>query len=478
MNMKSLTIQLTLLFAATFIVSCEDYLDVNKNPNNPERVSMDLLMANSSFRTGDNIQAVGNITSYYVQYLSSPNAFGTKDIHESANYDVTWQEIYQVMSDIRDIEVLAAEEGATHYAGVAKILKAINLALVLDMWGDAPYGEAFSGEVLQPGYDDDAVLYDTLVRLVDEAILDLADTESTATPGDDDFIYGGDTGKWTKLAYSLKARFLLHGSKTAGYDPDAVMNAISNGIKSIADNAQVSYSTQGEDVYNPWALVAIDQENSILDGWISEQIADAMNGTTFGVVDPRMPFMFSATDEGEFIGVTNGTGRGTGVDIEGDRSVISRGTYYAANDSPILIITNSEMRFIEAEVALEMGNKATAYTAYLDGIRSHMEMLDVEAAKIQAYISHPAVAVGVDNVTLDLIMKEKYVALFLHPETWNDARRFDYQYEDMTLPANHNPELGGQFIRRVNYPDSEISRNAANVPSLTLLDRIWWDEEN
>ncbi len=85
MNMKSLTIQLTLLFAATFIVSCEDYLDVNKNPNNPERVSMDLLMANSSFRTGDNIQAVGNITSYYVQYLSSPNAFGTKDIHESAN---------------------------------------------------------------------------------------------------------------------------------------------------------------------------------------------------------------------------------------------------------------------------------------------------------------------------------------------------------------------------------------------------------
>jgi hypothetical protein len=48
----------------------------------------------------------------------------------------------------------------------------------------------------------------------------------------------------------------------------------------------------------------------------------------------------------------------------------------------------------------------------------------------------------------------------------------------MTLPANHNPELGGEFIRRVNYPDSETSRNAANVPSMTLLDRIWWDEEN
>ena len=203
-----------------------------------------------------------------------------------------------------------------------------------------------------------------------------------------------------------------------------------------------------------------------------------MNGKTFGVVDPRMPFMFSATDQGGFIGVTNGAGRGTGVDIDGDRSVISRDTYYAANDSPILIITNSELRFIEAEVALSMSNKPAAYTAYLNGIRAHMEMLNVDAAKIQAYLSDPAVAVGADNISLDLIMKEKYVALYLHPETWNDARRFDYQYEDMTLPANHNPELGGEFIRRVNYPDSETSRNAANVPSLTLLDRIWWDEEN
>jgi hypothetical protein len=73
-------------------------------------------------------------------------------------------------------------------------------------------------------------------------------------------------------------------------------------------------------------------------------------------------------------------------------------------------------------------------------------------------------------------MKEKYVALFLHPETWNDARRFDYAYEDMTLPDNHNPELNGEFIRRQIYPDSETSRNAVNVPQVTLLDRMWWDQ--
>ncbi|HEX6227533.1 MAG TPA: SusD/RagB family nutrient-binding outer membrane lipoprotein [Chryseolinea sp.] len=456
--------------------SCEDYLDVNENPNNPERVSMELLLANSSFRTGDNIQAVGNITSYYVQYLASPNAFGTKDIHDPAAYDIEWQDLYRVMSDISDIEVQAREEGAPHYEGVAKVLKTINLALVLDVWGDVPYTEAFFGVELQPGYDDDKVLYDTLQRLLDEAIIDLTATESIASPGDDDFVYGGDIENWIKLAYSLKARYFLRLSNTPEFDANAVLEAVSNGIMLNSENADITYSSAGQDVYNPWATVARSQENSILDGWISEQLADAMNGKTFGAVDPRMPFMFSATDDGKFVGVRNGAGRGTGVGISGDRSVISRDTYYASDVSPILILTNSEMRFIEAEALLSLGEKPAAYDAYLAGIRAHMEMLGVAPAAIEAYINAPTVSVGATNISLDLIMKEKYVALFLHPETWNDARRFNYQYEDMTLPDNHNPELNGEYIRRQIYPDSETSRNAVNVPSVTLLDRMWWDQ--
>jgi hypothetical protein len=255
-----------------------------------------------------------------------------------------------------------------------------------------------------------------------------------------------------------------------------VLEAVSNGVMLNSENADITYSSAGQDVYNPWAKVARSQESSILDGWISEQLADAMNGKTFGVVDPRMPFMFSATDDGKFIGVRNGAGRGTGVGISGDRSVISRDTYYASDASPILILTNAEMRFIEAEALWILNNKAAAYDAYLAGIRAHMEMVGVSPSDIDNYINKSVVSVGATNISLDLIMKEKYVALFLHPETWNDARRFNYQYEDMSLPDNHNPELNGEFIRRQIYPDSETSRNAANVPPITLLDRMWWDQ--
>lgn len=134
------------------------------------------------------------------------------------------------------------------------------------------------------------------------------------------------------------------------------------------------------------------------------------------------------------------------------------------------------MKFIEAEAAFDV-DKSRSYQAYLDGIAAHMEMLEVPQEEIDAYLASTEVSMGVGAFTIDDILKEKWVALFLHPETWNDARRYDYQYKNMTLPANLNPNLNGEYIRRLPYPDSETSRNGNNVPSVTLLDRIFWDTE-
>ena len=80
------------------------------------------------------------------------------------------------------------------------------------------------------------------------------------------------------------------------------------------------------------------------------------------------------------------------------------------------------------------------------------------------------VSVGAANLTLDLIMKEKYKALFLSPETWNDARRYNYLYKDFTLPLN---AVAAGFIRRIVYPSVETSRNVANVPPVNgVLDKL------
>lgn len=475
--MKNITFKFIIcLTASTVLLSCEDFLDVNKNPNAPTNVSVQLLMANASYRTGNNIMSAGNITSYYVQYLASPNANGSKDIHDPQPYDGTWSALYRMMSDLSDLEMLAAEQGATQYLGAAKILKAINLGLVADLWGDAPYSEAFFVQTLKPSYDSDEALYTEIFKLLNDGITEISKDNSTFELGSDDFVYGGDVNGWISMAHSLRARYLLHLSNTSQFDAAAVLNAAASGIQTNELNGDITYSTAGPDVYNPWANVARSQEALILDGWLSEQLVDAMNGTTFGVVDPRMPFMYDSAGKDEYIGVENGAGRPSGVGVSGERSTLVRGTYYASDDSPILIITAAEVKFIEAEAALANNDLTTAYDAYLAGIRAHMDMVGVDEADREAYVTNPVVSVGSANITLDLIMKEKYVAMFLHPEAWNDARRYDYQYQDMTLPANHNPALNGQFVRRLIYPDSETSRNLDNVPSATALDRIWWDQ--
>lgn len=469
---------LTLLIIAGVFTGCEDYLDVNTDPNNPTVVPVKGLMSVNSMRTATNTANMGNITSYFVQYLAGPNAGGNTDTHQVIDPNGTWVGIYNVLSNLSDMELLAAAQGAPNYVGVAKIMKAINLALLVDSWNDVPYSDAFFVQTIKPTYDDGQQLYTEVFTLLTDGITELEKTSTTLTMGADDFMFQGNLSRWIKTAHALRARYLNHLSKTSAYDPDAILAAIGNGLASNADNAKVVYFDVAN-ARNPWGVVSINQAGLVLDGWISQQIVEAMDGTTFGVVDPRMEFMFSRTQNGVFRGTRNGAGRDPDVmDLRLDASTLVEATFYANRTSPVMVMTFAEQKFIEAEAYLAKGAgfRPQAYAAYLAGIAAHMDMVGVSTANRDAYISDPAVSVGDANINLDLIMKEKYVAMFLHPETWNDARRYNFQYADMTIPDQLNEALNGQFSRRLQYPSSEFSTNSANVPEVDLLNRIWWDQ--
>lgn len=468
--------KLTVLIGATVVLlasACESFLDVNENPNNPEDAPVTGLLTNSTLETARNVYRAGSATSNYVQYLASPNPASASDTMDPTDFSSTWFNLYNVMTDLTVIMDKSTESGANHYLGVAQILMALNLGMTVDFFGDIPYSEGFDFETVTPAYDDDQELYGQVLSLLDQGIANLM-LETTRTIGEDDFIFQGDIAKWEKFAYTLKARYLIH---TQSYTE--ALTALDNGFESNGDDAKVFFFEQA---FNPWAQVAIDNENLLLGGWISEQFIQALDGTSYPAVDPRLPLMVGTTDDGEFVGTVNGAGRGNAPE-QGARSTLIPGQYYTSTTSPILVATYAELKFIEAEAALPT-DKTRAYAAYLAGIKAHMDMLSYEEVEDQAdyglaktaYLAAPSVAVGADALTLDLIMKEKYVAMFLHPETWNDARRFDYAYKEMSLPANLNPNLNGEYIRRMAYPDSEVSRNGNNVPQVTLLDRIWWDE--
>jgi hypothetical protein len=343
--------------------------------------------------------------------------------------------------------------------------------MLINAFGDAPFSEALQGQqLLVPKFDKQADLHATTLQLLDEGITELKKTGSAYNlDAASDVIHSGKSSAWIKTAYALKARFLNQLSKKATYNAANVLAALAGAYTANSDDAMLT----AFDGRSPWNEVSYNNTTLNLDGWLSKQFVDALNGATFGIFDPRLRKIASITKFGDYRGTANGAGRiGTGTNQE--ESYLWIEGFYSRGNAPLLLVTYAEMKFIEAEAAMSAGNKPRAYAAYIEGIKAHMDKLGVSEADKLTYVNNPSVSVGEANITRDLIFKEKYVAMFLNPEAWVDARRFNYQYKNFKLPQG---AVLNTFIRRLAYPTVETSRNGANVPNVGKLDeRLAFDE--
>lgn len=465
-----------ILLGITSIISCKKFLDVNTNPNLPIAAPINGLLIKTTQGVALNVYRVGNTTSYYVQYLASPNPDAPTDTYDRIDASTTWTLLYDNMTDIYDLEKMAKDAGATQYQGVAKILMAMDLHLVHNLWGSAPYSQAFSTETITPEYDDAKAIFQTCLTLLDEGIALLGQTGSKLTiptsGTSPDLIHKGSTPAWIRTAHALKARLLNQLSKTQQYNPATILTELAAAYTLPTHDAYVTTFS----VRNPWAQAALNNANQTLDVWLSQHYVNQMRDTpTYENFDPRLPLIASQTRFSAFpyLGTRNGKGR-VGTGTTKDESYLSTTGYYSSTASPLYIITYEEMKFIEAEVAFRTNDKPRAYTAYLEGIRANLNKVGVLPAARDAYINHSSVSVGATNLTLQKIFNEKWKALFLTPVSWDDARRFDYQYPLFQLPLNVKTTT---FVRRLVYPSVEISRNGSKVPPVTdVTQKLWWDQ--
>jgi hypothetical protein len=474
--MKLLMRLIFIFLAFVSITSCKKFLDVNTNPNAPTIAPINGLLGRATQNAALNVNRVGNITSYYVQYLASPNTDGATDTYDKIDASTTWTLLYDNMTDSYDLEKLAKDNGATQYQGVAKILIAMDLHLVHNLWGAAPYTEAFSNETFTPKFDDAPAIFQKCLTLLDEGIALLQQPGSKLTISTSatspDLIHKGVTDAWIRTAHALKARLLNQLSKTTQYNPTAILTELAAAYTSTAHDAFITTFN----VRNPWAQAALNNAAQSLDVWLSQHYVNQMRDTpTYKNPDPRLPLIASRTkplfaNAGyPYLGTRNGKGR-VGTGTTQDESYLSTTGFYSSDKSPLYIITYEEIKFIEAEVAFRTNDKTRAYNAYLAGINANMSKLGVTTT---AYVNDPSVSVGAAALTLDLIFREKYRALFLMPVTWDDARRFDYKYMLFQLPLGAKTTT---FVRRLVYPTVETSRNGANVPVVTdVTQRLWWD---
>lgn len=308
--MKKFKIQIIMLAMLTLVLSsCEDWLDVNEDPNNSQVGRVDLLLPS--------VEA--HIFTYFSGYKSASigSTLGTvmhQVVADGDEYKITstdfsinesFSSVYSgALTDVEEIIRIGSEGDDMQYVGIAKILKAYIYSVYVDVWGNIPFTEANRmPEIMFPKYDKGENIYPTLLKLIDEGVADIAkDSKGVALLSGNDLVYAGDTKKWVKFANSLKLdmynKIRLHSSFDATALA-AVKALVSEGnfIDSKSEFELVYVNSKSPENRNPM-YVSEYGDASGTSYLISPWFYGAMMGKVGyvscreGVVDPRVPYYF------------------------------------------------------------------------------------------------------------------------------------------------------------------------------------------
>ncbi len=482
--MKNIYIKLLFLgFIFAGLTSCENYLgdDFNDDPNRVTDVSLPAIFPVAVESTNDLHYKVAFTTSQVAQQMYG----GEASDHGVFTLGSSWSEAYLIsMNNLDQIIIQAQDENLPHYEGMAQVLMAFNLGVITDTWEDIPYNEAFNGfEIPKPKYDSQESIYALIVSLLNDGLTNLATPNVEGLePSSDDLVYGGDMVAWIKFANALKARYAIHLSNKGGSAASDALSALSNAFTSNDDDFELVYNDVNR---NPWHTTPVLANNTgNITIWPGAYFIDNLNGVNFplaGLIeDPRVRVITNTTADNILEPITGGT---LDANVIGNAN-LDEGTYHTTESAPLSMISYAELKFIEAEAEMMNGNTGNAYAAYLDGIMANMDKVGVDTTSRDAYLTDANVAVGSGALTMALIMKEKYIALFLNPEAWVDMRRHSYSttiYPNLAPPPPgiQSPDVpAGEFPQRALYPLDEYNRNNDNATAATkdFAAKMWRDQ--
>ena len=497
------------LFLLLFITSCDKGLDdLNKNRTTPTAIDpvfqLSNAVVNTSYPTASIIYQMG-----IVQQIVTPNS----GVLTGANFNqdnrdntqALWQNYYRnVIRNTKDvINRTSATPDRSNLMNMARILQSYAFMVLTDTYGDIPYTESGLGFIEQtflPKYDAQQDIYPKIIQELTEASAAL-NAAGRVEAGD--VLYGGNIAQWKRFGYSLLLRAGMRLSKVDAAKAQQIAQAAFTGgvILTNADNAFIRHNA---DYTQPMGntLNATEAANF----YLAEPFVEYLKTTN----DPRLSAIAI-----RYVGATSGLGqtpavgttdptRQVGMPLGHNDATIkpvatSKGlaSHYdfsqldrrrmGKNSGPVFLVTAAQTQLLLAE-ARQRGwiTAGTASDYYLSGVRAHMEQLAtydpasaVPAASIQNYLA----ANPLDpSKALEQINNQYWVASFLNgPEAWANFRRSGFP----VLTPNPFPgkAITGTFIRRLTYPNSEISVNSTNVKEAiarqgadNLDTKVWWDK--
>ena len=344
---------------ALALTSCDSWLDVNTDPENPSSASAtyENRLAHIEFYTNSGSQFAAWRTTMSM-------GDWTRNYNGSTYWHMSYWNPQQgavttayqwwfvgAACNIEDMYEKAMADEAWHYAGVARVIYAYGFMLMTDLHGEMPFTEAL-GEDATPSYDNGKTIYLGCLKALDEGLELLAKSQNPALPALSvgDWWCGGDVQKWIKFGNLLKARWINKLNKKGA------------GITHTDDNS-TTHDVLGWDEpvdYSP--LYSVSGMNS---GYMATKMLydNLTNFGGYGVEDPRadkiLPWAYSPNAaEGEYK-LKDGWRRTLGVDM------VSQASPSLVN-GPIRASYSAEKKwFIETELPERLGD-----TVYVEATSS------------------------------------------------------------------------------------------------------------
>lgn len=489
---------------------------INSNLNNPLDVPAKFTLTDVMTSTAFNV--VGSDISLYASvYIEHEQGVWnqmynaekrTGEPVASTTYNNSWVSIYNNIKALKIVITKTSEggeeEGNDVTCGIAKVLLAYNLGVLTDIFGDVPFAETGimnedgSPKYMQPQIDKQSDLYPQIQTLLDDAItlLQGSDDALTGSIGSQDLIYGGNNDKWTKAAYGLKARYMMHTLKISTDvegDLTKVLDYVSKSFTGPAE--ELKYTSYDGDIDNPVninPLFGISYARDMLG--VSKSLAQKFKDLN----DPRGDQAFMSYDWKQISlddAIDQAADNGDPAQKQYEYP-ISMAEY--APTAPTMLLSYHEIMFLKAEALIRLTQPEDAKAALEQGIIAAFANLQ---NTIESTINGSGVKGSVDlseTVATDYFtnevserfdadplketMLQKYLAFYggsgEATEAYNDYRRLKALGEDGFI-ALENPQNASKFPLRFTYGNSDVLANpnvssAYGDGSYVYTENVWW----
>lgn len=295
--------KIVLLFISMLFLSCNDYLDVNTDKDNPTTAPLNLLLTNTQVslnNTTDFLEYSGSVLQVYTHQMTAreeQDQYGAKVNNTGMQNE--WQNLYLTLTDIETLIQQGEESGDLIYVGIAQMQKVYLMSVAVDLWGDVPFTEAtkLTSGVIAPKFDNQKEIYKALFLLIETAKSNIKSGEGLE-PSDDDLFYKGDTDKWIRFANTFKLKLYNQVRLTSDFD-EIGFNALiaeNNFFQSIEDDFQFiqTKNLSPTDERNKLFLESYNssQFTTYMSPWFYEILKGMNPNIHNGNPDPRIKYYF------------------------------------------------------------------------------------------------------------------------------------------------------------------------------------------